>query len=222
MRFGPALVACALALVSSACNVVHPSGWDTTAPTTRVSATPGVMYGWAPLSYDLPDGRRVVIEVDHVSRRLGTTSTAFVVRYASEPRPAMRCATEPQGPGVPAARFGCWSLPASEPGLTLWIHRCAQAGTPGALGEKSCWEGTSTTKEGEHIRLEHAYLQRSRIPVGRISWVGPQGPLLAANIQLDTVFEMYAVAPQLSRELHDQLLLLTVALAWWEHASTSD
>lgn len=203
-----------------ACTVVHPTGWNLTESSEpmRLTATPGVMYGWAPLSYDLPDGRRIRVEVDRIRRAInGATNVRFSLGFEGEPR-QLHCATEPTGPGLESSRFGCWDAKGT---TTLSIApECASRNPGVAMRDARCWEG-HLTRQGERIELRRAHFARSGVPVGRIAWVGDHGPLLAANIQVDLRMDLWVSEPT-EPALHDDLILFTVAIAWWEHAATSD
>ncbi|HFE46054.1 MAG TPA: hypothetical protein ENJ18_11280 [Nannocystis exedens] len=75
----------------------------------------------------------------------------------------------------------------------------------------------------QKIQLKHAYLQRAGVPVGRISWLfADNTPLLAANIVHPHRIEIYDLNAPLSDDLRQSLLLLTVALGWYEDAVSPD
>ena len=210
------------------CAVSHPPGWpERREPPVVVAATPWVMYGFAPLSWDLPDGRVIHVEVERcsVGSTLGGRSVDidFSAAFRGQPDRRIRCRTDPRGEGVPETRFGCWSEGETGTPVALWMApelECSGS-DHGTLTRASCWDGQGSRGE-EPISLVHGLLESTGSPVGYVSWVSRQGPLLAANIVVDQQVRLYDVGAELSPDLRDRLVLLTVALSWWEHASRSD
>jgi len=195
-----------------------------------IGATPWVMYGFAPVSWDLPDGRVILIEVERCAIVSGmglyTADIDFSAAFRDAPGERIRCRTDPTGPGVPETRFGCWTEGDAASPLQFWIapgEDCPARHVPVArtLTTPSCWNGELTT-EGGPIALVHGYLKSTGSPVGYVSWVSQSGALLAADIVVDQRILVYDVGAELPDDLRQRLLLLTVALSWWEHASQPD
>jgi hypothetical protein len=230
--FSPRLlvVSCALLGLCS-CAVVHPPGWEARAvPPTVIGATPGVMYGFAPMSWDLPDGRRIEIDVAEckVTSGIGSYSAdiAFSAAFTDDSGDRIRCETAPVGPGVPRTRFGCWNEGDSTEALTFWLapdEDCParNAAVATTLTNQRCWNG-ELSHGGETYSLVHGYLAKTESPVGFVSWVAGEEPLLVADIVVDSRVVVHEVDAALPDELRRRLVLLTVALSWWEHASRPD
>ncbi len=222
MRDGALLLV--VSLTASACAIVRPPAWPDPEPEPVVIvATPGHMYGYAPLSWDLPTGEAITIGVD----RAGVTSglgmyeadIAFTAALGEE---QLRCESEPAGPDVPATRFGCWSKAVTfwlAPGRDCPARHAAHAST---LTTPACWEG-ELTLDGQRARLHHGYVEATGAPVGYVSWTTEDGALLmAANIVSSMQVRIVDTAEALPEEARRRLTLLTVALSWWEHASRPD
>lgn len=212
------------------CTVVTPPGWPVESdaePSEVLSATPGVMYGFAPTSWDLPDGRQVAVEVDRcvvgsgVTRAL--TDVEFAVVFGDSSAPGIRCRTNPAGDGIPQTRFGCWTEGDSGASGRFWLAPGAacEHGTVETSTRSECWSGELTSPDGP-VALVHGYLENTGSPVGYLSWVSPQGPLLAADIVTDQQIRLFDLAGNLPAPAHDRLLLYTVALSFWEHATQTD
>lgn len=192
-----------------------------------IEATSGHMYGFAPLSWDLPDGEQIKIDVD----RAGITSGlglyhaefAFTATLGGE---QLRCESEPSGPDVPMTRFGCWSMGESKD-VTFWLAPdevcpARHVSHVSTLTTPGCWNG-KLTMNGERASLHHGYLEATGSPVGYVSWTTEANELLlAANIVTGLQVRVYEPTRELPEQLKRRLLLLTVALSWWEHAARSD
>lgn len=207
----------------------HPAGWpsDDRAPLV-IRATPGHMYGAAPTSWDVPGGGRLRIDVAQARITSGAwgyqTDFAFTASLGGE---TIRCETEPQGAHVPHTRFGCWSTSGGTDQVAFWMNpgpACAADArsyssmrtTPG------CWRGAATL-DGRRVLLDHGYNQTTDVRVGYISWLTPGDRLLlAADIVADMQVRIYRPQHALPPKLERHLMLLTVALSWWEHASEPD
>jgi hypothetical protein len=219
-------------VVLTSCAVSYPAGWEGRAPSPEVvTATPGVMYGQAPRRWDVAGGDKIEVDV----RAAAVTSGAglyredirFAIAYASAPGGRLVCETEPAGPDFPETRFGCWSeSTASEP-VRFWMApdtgcRAVDSAALDTLTTPGCWRGELTVR-GQRIQLRHGYLQATGSPVGYISWVDDRdGVLLAADIVREMSVRLFdpSAARPVSAELRRSLVLLTVALSWWEHATS--
>jgi hypothetical protein len=187
-----------------------------------VRATPGRMVGLAPTSWDLPGGRRIRIDVDRASvlsgmglYRADMAFTAGFIGTADQ----IGCGTEPAGPAVPETRFGCWGE-----GVAFWIapdQGCSarDAANVETLTTAACWNGQLRTGR-RRIDLRHATLAATGSPVGYVTWMDEQDRvLLTADIVSTFQIRFYRLAGGRPSAMTRKLLLLTVALAWWEHAS---
>lgn len=215
-----------VALALSACTVVKPPGWPVPEPEpVLIEATPWRPYGFAPTSWDLPGGERIAIDV----KDLRQTSTFgdqrlqadFAVSLGGE---RVRCATEPAGADVPETRFGCWS--ADRKDVSFWLAPGAGcSGRPRieTLGSSRCWNGEATVR-GQRVLLDHAFLAQTGSPVGYVTWRAGDGGrlLLAADIVPELTTRLYLPERPVPPEIHRRLVLLTVALSFWEHAQSSD
>lgn len=218
----------ALLLALAACSVRHPPGWpEGQAPSEQVTATPWVPTGSAPLRWDLGRGGQIDIDVERRAVLSGGGAYQSEIRFAAAYRDGegspLVCATEPAGPGVPRTRFGCWSQgdPAA---LRFWLAPgvdcpARHAGTARTLTTPACWDG-ELEAQGRRLTLRHAHLRRVGAPIGRVAWLDEAGhALLAADIVREARFDLFDVDPPVPPELRRDLVLVTVALAWWEHAA---
>ncbi|MEZ4449738.1 MAG: hypothetical protein R3B09_09670 [Nannocystaceae bacterium] len=83
----------------------------------------------------------------------------------------------------------------------------------------ACWDG-ELEAQGRRLTLRHAHLRRVGAPIGRVAWLDEAGhALLAADIVREARFDLFDVDPPVPPELRRDLVLVTVALAWWEHAA---
>ncbi|MBN1771809.1 MAG: hypothetical protein JXB32_11140 [Deltaproteobacteria bacterium] len=222
-----ALLPCLVATLG--CTVVTPPGWpvEPDAEPQVLAATPWVMYGFAPTSWDLPDGRQIGIEVDRCVVGTGLaralTDVEFSVAFRDSPAPGIRCRTDPTGEGVPETRFGCWTEGDAGGSSRFWLAPgggCAYGAIETAT-RPHCWNGEFTGPDGP-ISLVHGYLEDTGSPVGYLSWVGPPGPVIAADIVIDQQIRIHDLVGDLPAASRDRLLLHTVALSFWEHATHSD
>lgn len=214
-------------LVSAACTVRYPSGWEQrTTPPQRIAATPWVVYSQAPRSWDLPNGDRIRVEVVDASISFGfgmlRSNFYYSLYYESTPSEPIVCMSSPSGPGVPLTRFGCWS---SVPGAVAFWLTVSDACDPGAkrtLSTPVCWNGEGELG-GQRVQLQHAYFEATGDPAGYLVWSTPEGtPLLAADFVVEQridVFDMPHAQP--TPDLRRMLVLLTVAMSFLEHASRS-
>lgn len=212
-----------------ACSVKHPPGWpDEAVAGEAITATRGVMYSVAPRRWDVPGGEEIRVDVDAFEIVSGWGRAAAAMRfsaaYVGEPASGLACATEPTGPGVPETRFGCWS--ATDPAaLQFWL--APGAGCPAGqplrnVKRPECWQGESTVN-GRRIRLRHGHLRGNGWPVGEIAWVDEdEQALLVADIVREQQYLVYPgpIAP--TAALRRALVLLTVAFAWYVHATSGD
>jgi hypothetical protein len=199
------LAACVVGL--SACTMVYPTCWPRGEPTAyALRATPWKPYGKEPRSWDLPDGRHIEVE--------GLASDSFVVAFAGAPDGRIRCATRPDGPGLPETRLACWSerdrattfvLAPGEPCGSNFV----------AVTRPACWTGV-LTHNGERSTFHRGYVKPSAIPFDRVTWVDDQQRLLlAADYILDTQIELYP-GPAAAGWPDDTLILVAVAFAYWD------
>lgn len=219
MRAGALILV--LCCATSACAIVRPPAWPDPEPEPLViEATPGHMYGYAPISWDVPTGETITIAVDRASVTSGLglyhADIAFTAALDGE---QLRCESEPAGPGVPSTRFGCWSE-----GVTFWLapgHDCPprHAAHASTLTTPACWDGELTV-DGQRTLLHHGYVEATGAPVGYVSWTTEAGELqLAADTVSSMQVRIYAASKALSDRARRRLVLLTVALSWWEHAA---
>ncbi len=209
------------------CSVKNPPGWPEGKATGEViSASRGVMYSLAPRRYDLADGQEIRVDLANYAIASGWGKAAaevqFTTTYVDDPDPGLDCVTEPTGPGVPETRFSCWSRADPEalrfwlaPGVGCHLREAIQTTT-----RSECWQGEAMV-QGKRILLRRGHLRRLGWPVGNISWVDEhEQALLVADIVREQQFHLYAgpIAP--APEMRRALVLLTVALAWYEHATS--
>lgn len=228
MRHFAALPALSLLGLLLACSVKHPPGWpEGQAPGEVISAARGGMYSLAPRRWDLADGRQIRVDLAKFSIvslwGKAAAEVQFTAAYVDDPDPGLDCATEPTGPGVPETRFGCWSR--AEPQvLRFWLAPgvdCRLQQPIRVNKRPECWQGELMI-QGQRFRLRQGQLRRLGWPIGHIAWVDErEQALLAADIVREQQFRLYAgpIAP--TPELRRALVLLTVALAWYEHATSS-
>lgn len=210
----------------AACTVVEPLGWPAErrpAPTRKIVATPGVVYGYAPLSWDLSDGRTVVVDVDEL--RMPPLARAaeldFTVGYRDDPGHAIRCATglDPGAKGW----FRCTGVDAQGQPVTFTMGvdaDCELSVTRHMQTYKTlaCWEGEAQLSSGA-VQLDRGYFERNGIAVGYVSWVRDGQPIYAANIVGELSISVYDGAGSHHPD-DEELALLTIALHWFEHASS--
>jgi len=203
---GVALAACLVGGLSG-CTTVYPTCWPRGEPSAyALRATPWKAFGKSPRSWDLPDGRQ--IEVD------GHASSSFVVAFARAPESRIRCATRPDGPGLPETRFACWSEPDRATTFVLAPGEpCGSNFT--AVTRPACWTGV-LTRNGARATFHRGYLKPSAIPFDRVTWVDDRQQLvLAADYILDTQIELYP-GPAAAPWPDDTLILVAVAFAYWD------
>ncbi|WP_156339229.1 hypothetical protein [Chondromyces crocatus] len=214
------------------CAITNPPGWEMRSePPERIEATPWVPYGSAPVSWDLRGGDKILVDVQKgtVISGMGMyhADLRFKVAYASEPSASITCATEPAGPDVPRTRFGCWSAEGAAEPLTFWMAPgvdcpARHAAVTKTLTTPECWHGVLTLPD-RTLQLRHGIMPSMGSPIGRVSWVSAKGdPLLVADIVVTLWIELFDPrgGPRVDQGLRRKLTLLTVALHWWEHASS--
>jgi len=216
----------ALALPLSACSVIHPAGWTSDERgEVVIHATPGHMYGAAPTSWDVPGGGQIHIELSRAyvasAARAYRADIAFTASMGGE---AIRCQTDPHRAHLPSTRFGCWSTSGGTDRVAFWMNPGAACAADSRsyfsmLTTPGCWRGAATL-DGRHVLLDHGYERTTDARAGYISWTTPQDQLLlAANIVTDMQVRVYRPTKAIPPKLERRLMLLTVALSWWEHAS---
>ncbi len=222
-------LAIAWALSLAACRVTNPDGYDTlreAAPEERVTATPGVMYGFAPRSWDLVDGRQISVELDRarVSSGMGlyAADIAFDVQLeGSAAVPPLRCETRPSGPRVPETRFGCWS---EDESVEYWVgagRECHDRNVNAArtLGRPECWEGTLRVGDVTyHVDFGHA--GRGEWVIDRVTWTDANSAVVqAADLVAEMRVELYR-DEALPEDQRDALALHAMALHQWVHVQS--
>lgn len=216
----------AVPLLASACTVIRPPGWPASdQEPTVIQATSGRMYVTAPTSWDLPSGETILVAVDRASVTSGFgLYHAQIAFTASLDREQIRCESEPAGPSVPQTRFGCWSIGSGADKLEFWLapgEDCPARHMPyiTTLTTPSCWNG-ELTMNGQRASLQHGYVESTGVPVGYVSWMSSANELLlAADIVTEAQVHIYEPKRALPDQVKRRLILLTVALSWWEHAS---
>lgn len=216
-------------LLGAGCAVIHPVTWDERRlPPQVIEATAGVLYGFTPLSWDLPDGRKVLVETHHVSVRSGGgADLSYEVYFSDASTSALACQTEPAGPGVPRTRFGCWTKTSSTGATTFWLAPGADCpardvAAVRTLTQPYCWRG-ELTHGGQKFFLEHAYLESTGSPVDRITWTDTDGRLLlAVNSVAELRIEVFGGSQAPPAPLLDILWLSAVAYHWWLHTALGD
>jgi hypothetical protein len=179
------------------------------------------MYGYAPLSWDLSDGRIVAVDVRKL--RLPPTvraaEVAFSVAYRDDPAHRLDCVSTPAS--VVEGWFRCAGTDGE--GRRMWFrlgpgHACEMSvakhietyTTPG------CWRGVAELAGGD-VSLARGHFERNGMIVGYVSWVDTHGPVFAANLVGEQMIQLHDVAETPSP--HDaDLVLQTIALHWFEHA----
>lgn len=205
------------------CSVAYPPGWAARRePPMVIEPAPfrGVFVG-PPRSWGLPDGRVVQLDVD--ANAVGMFATIFradiefSAAFRNEPRARIHCQTDPETDGFPETRFGCWGEQ-----LRFWF-------TPGeecvtslqSQMESDCWNGDLTVG-GRSVSLVRGQMERSGLPVSQFSWVAGEDPLFVVDIRVEREIRIYDAGAGMSDDLRNRLLVLTVALAYFERASDLD
>ena len=68
----------------------------------------------------------------------------------------------------------------------------------------------------------YPYVESTGAPVGQVSWISDANELmLAADIVTEMQVRVYAPDRDLPAEDQRRLMLLTVAVSWWQHATRS-
>ena len=208
--------------------LVEPPGWPARPrhdATRQIVATPGVMYGHAPLSWDLPDGRSVAVDVDELRLvpAARTPEVAFSMAFVDDPDHRVACSSSLAAPeqgwfrcvGTDAkgraTRFRLGPDQDCEMSVARHIETYT---TPG------CWRGELEV-EGGRFALERGHYQRSGLAVGYVSWTDEGAPVFAANIVSELQVQLYD-GPQAASASDDELLLTTLALHWFEQAIDPD
>jgi len=218
----------AIAAASQGCTLIEPAGWPQErrpTPTRKIAATPGVMYGYVPLSWDLENGRTVAIDVDEL--RLPplarTADVAFSVAYVDDPARRLDCSSELappedgwfrcEGPGTNGQSVRFRLGPGQRCELSVAEHYRT-------LTNPACWRGTLDTG-AHHFMLDRGHFERNGVVVGYVSWLEGQSPVLAANIVAELQIQLHDKTPQ-PHPADEDLVLATIALHWFEHATSSD
>jgi hypothetical protein len=219
-----------LCVLAWGCCVHNPQGYKQLSQSASllIEATPWKMYGVAPTRWTLADGRKALVDVDRFSVASGMgmyrSDMEFDVSWDGS-APSLHCETEPAGPDVPETRFGCWSAGDDGPSVQFWMAPGAGCGfrdldVPSTLTTPACWKGVLTTPVDRYT-VEFGHLSRLGSPVGRISWIGRDDQVvLAADIVVDTIIRLFPGGGK--QGLSDELILQTIALHWWWHASNPD
>lgn len=216
----------------TACTVVNPPGWDTRSQEPdRITFDPAQSTLIVPASELWPAGREILFEVDQMALTHGmglySAEIEFTLGYRDAPSETLRCRHEPAGPGVPQARFGCWTDADARQRVAFWLAPgldcpTRNVGVMRTLTTPACWTGELRVDE-RNVNLAHGYLKRAGSPVGQISWVSTEGaPLLAVDITRTRSIELYDLDPAMRDDIRQPLVLLSVALAWYEHALSPD
>lgn len=188
----------------------------------EVRPTPGVLFGVTPRSWDLPDGRKVLVEVE----RAGLTSgfgfyKADLAYELSLGDLVLECATEPSGPSVPETRFGCWSSGQGRE-VTFWMapdEECParNLGFAKTMKTPACWRGVLTTPERSYeVVYSWGSLGGRGTPLGGISWVDVARDVSVQAVYLEqsALMEVYT-SPARPDDEADLLLLHALALHIW-------
>jgi len=201
------------------CHVTNPRGYDqlTTAP--HVEPLAPVQEG--PLTWRMPDGGRVTIEMEpswvHVGTRRFRADLAYSATFGTL---TLHCATEPKGPGVPETRFGCWS---DAEDVTFWVApdtACPARHTAyrQTLRTPACWRGVLTTPTTKYTTA-HAYITQRGHVIHRVSWLDETGTVQqAADLVVERRPRIFH-ATETDRAL---LSLHAVALQFWLDAIDLD
>ncbi len=203
------------------CRVVDPPGWPgSSVARTRLAATPGKSVGIAPTSWDDPRGGRVRVDIRRARViRAGTSTHAdldLVVAHDRSTGPRIRCRTRPDRDGG-ASRFGCWSETDPSVHFAVAPHvSCPEDDQTRTQTTPACWEGVATIA-GRRVELRRGYVERTGSPIGRVSWVRDEQPILAADIIGSMQIELVPLAST-DADADRMLTMMTVALHFWEHA----
>lgn len=210
------------------CTLIEPPGWPAQrrgAATRRVVATPGVMYGYAPLSWELPDGRTLAVDVDELRLvpAARTSEVAFSMAFVDDPSHQIRCTSSlaPRDQGW----FRCAGTDAAGQPIRFRLGpgqdcEMSMARHTELYTTPSCWRGVVELGRGT-LQLERGYYTRSGIVVGYISWTDNGTPVLAASIVNELQVQIYD-GPGSPGESDDDLMLVTLALHWFEQVLDDD
>jgi hypothetical protein len=229
-RLGASVLFWILCMLGCGACVHNPQGYQTLSQADPwvIHATPWKMYGIAPTHWTMADGQKARVHVGSytISSGMGLyrSDMEFDVSWDGSGL-SLHCETEPSGPDVPETRFGCWSKDDGGKRVRFWMAPNAHCGfrdleVPATLTDPLCWTGVLTTP-GDSYAVEFGHLSRIGSPVGRISWTGSSGKVeLAADIVVDTIIRLYPRG--LQQEIDEALILQTIALHWYWHASDPD
>lgn len=223
-----------LVLCCAGCAVTYPKGWESRDPSAEIPVYgAGDLLSGAGPSWTFKDGARLSIDVEstEVLRGMGLyrQDIRFSLGYVGDEASRVRCESEPEGPGVPSSPFGCWTEGSSgqqarflmSPGRGCSLK---DLDTVETLTTPDCWEGELLFADAK-VRLRHGVLTSTGSPVGYVTWVDEDDQLLlAADIVGGVNVELFEprTPPPVSPVPRRLLVLLTVALSYWEDATTPD
>jgi len=204
----------------------NPAGYDALVDQVseeRISGERGVMYGFAPVAYNLADGRQVVVDLDRDSltsgRLLFAMDIGFEVGFAtSSESPRLRCETRPNGPTDLEVRFGCWNADAS---IQYWVgigEECSdrRLGAVETSQRPECWEGVLAV-EDEMYTVAFGQFGRNEWVLNRVAWTDADGTIVqAANLVAKHSVQVHSAA-ELPEEHRDAITLHALALHQWIH-----
>lgn len=204
----------ALALLG--CRVTHPQGYDQLATPALLQPLPSTPA--ALRSGRMPDGTPITVDVERSRVHTGLGRYGADVAFtASSGGLSLRCATDPDGPGVPKTRFGCWSEGA--PGITFWVAPDQDCPARNIAYNRTrrtpaCWEGVLTTPQDTYTTAQ-AHLTGRGHAIERLTWTNAAAEVQqAADLVVAGRPRVYGT-PDAEPEL---LYLHAFALQYWLHA----
>lgn len=214
MVLGAALAAASLL----GCATVPPPGFDGRASleSVQVVATPGVMYGSAPRSWQAPGGDvKVTIEQAVVAAGLGLylSELAYAVGFAARGEPPLRCRSSTSS----AELLVC-------DGSRHDVHLRLGPGCryPRDLAEPAC--GHATLDVGpRRLQLHEGHVRRLGTPSGQLGLVDESGTLVAAaDIVAESFIDMWLPAEPAAPVEREVALLVFVAYHQWRHRTSGN
>lgn len=212
---GAALVAASLL---GGCATVPPPGFEARASLDPVKlvATPGVMYGSAPRSWQAPGGDvEVALEQAVVAAGLGLylSALAYTVAPSAQGEPPLRC----------RASTSSTELLACD-GSRHDVHLRLGPGCryPRDLTEPAC--GHATLQVGSRrLQLHEGHVRRLGTPSGQLGLVDEHGTLVAAaDIVAKSVIDTWLPAEPAAPVEREVALLVFVAYHQWRHRTSAD